>query len=281
MIARVGSVAPRVRAQPELVALAVAVIAWVALLAVHAAPTMIGGLAGGGSASALAGSAVAIAGRAAVVGLPEWALMSAAMMVPVAIPAARHVGRNSLRRRRHRAVATFLSAYLALWVLFGGVALFAAWWWHGSSWGAAMPAEITIAAAITAAAVWQLTPVRRRQLRGCRRSIPLPPHGVRADLACARFGARYGLSCIGSCWALMLVMATVAGAHLPWTVGLTAVMLAERRTPLLSHRPQIVTGVLVGLAILIVVLGGGDAAADELSWFCRLPAAAGATPGAQ
>jgi endonuclease G, mitochondrial len=58
----------------------------------------------------------------AFAGVPHWTLMAMAMMAPVALPAARHVGLNSIRRRHQRAIGLYLGVYVAVWAGFGAVA---------------------------------------------------------------------------------------------------------------------------------------------------------------
>src|SRR6476660_9697352 len=58
----------------------------------------------------------AMASRAAPAGMVgEWALMVAAMMLPLAAPMVRHVADRSFAFRRTRAALLFLCAYLAVW----------------------------------------------------------------------------------------------------------------------------------------------------------------------
>src|SRR5690348_9415588 len=57
-------------------------------------------------------------GRAAL----HWTLMCVAMAVPPNLPAVRHVYANSIRVRRQRASAVYLSAYLGVWLGLGVVA---------------------------------------------------------------------------------------------------------------------------------------------------------------
>jgi predicted metal-binding membrane protein len=83
---------------------------------------------------------------------------------------------------------------------------------------------------LAVAAAWQLTRTKRRALLACARPVPLPPHGPRADLACLRFGWLHACRCLGSCWAVMLVMIP-AGHDLAWMAAITAVVLAEQRHP--------------------------------------------------
>jgi predicted metal-binding membrane protein len=155
--------------------------------------------------------------------------MTVGMMVPVTLPAVRHVGLNSLRSRRWRAMTLYLAVYIGVWVVFGIVALI----------GERIAREITgldsrvlLAFALTMAAIWQLTRTKRRALFACRRTVPLPPVGRRADAGCARFALLQGWRCVVSCWALMLIMLMVGHAGLIWMVVLTALILVEELTRL-------------------------------------------------
>ena len=83
------------------------------------------------------------------------------------------------------------------------------------------------------AALWQVAPAKRRALLRCRRTSPLPPVGLRADLGSARFALLQGRRCLGSCWALMLVMAALGhggGLALAAMAAMTAFMLVEDMT---------------------------------------------------
>ncbi len=177
--------------------------------------------------------------------LAAWAVMSVAMMVPLVVPTVRHVALSSLWGRRHRAAAAFLGGYLAVWtaaglVIMGIVAALAA----------LAGATVARATAFGGAAVWQLTPFKRRFLRRCAYTSPLSPTGWRADRDCARFGGRIGLTCVATCWALMA--ATVASAHtLEMMLAVFAVQLHERY----RRRPSLQSGALAtaALGVLLVV----------------------------
>jgi predicted metal-binding membrane protein len=154
--------------------------------------------------------------------LGGWLLMTPAMMLPSALPTARHVAMNSRWRRRQRATAIFVGTYLAVWFLFGVVVVSVARWpplRPGAGW--------PLVAVLVLAAGWELTPAKRRWLRACHRTVPLPPNGWKADAACARFGLRYGQACVGACWALMLPMAIAGHAGLALMIVLTAIVAAE------------------------------------------------------
>jgi predicted metal-binding membrane protein len=185
-----------------------------------------------------------------------WIAMSAAMMGPAALPAARHVALNSLRRLRRQAVLTFFTGYVAVWMVFGVVALPAAAVVQGAT-----GADAALAGALALAALWQLLPYRRSYLRACRRTVPLRPRGWRATLSCLRFSVRYGVGCVGVCWPLMLVMAVLVHAGLAWMVALTvaaALARAPRRSYTLAAGFAVAAAATVLLAPLAV-----DAAAER------------------
>lgn len=194
------------------------------------------------------GSAPSHAGVSVAAGLPMWTLMSVATMLPAAIPAVRHVAVNSLRWRRRRAMVEFLAVYLGVWLAFGGVLL-------GLLSLSTMSRTATaLVVALALAAGWQLTPQKRRALRACHRSSALPPRGWRATVGVARFGLRNGGACVGSCWALMLVMAVASAGEAPWTLGLAGIVSAEKllakpaRTNRCAAAALALTAVALGLA---------------------------------
>jgi predicted metal-binding membrane protein len=155
-------------------------------------------------------------------------LMATAMMVPTAMPAVRHVGGKSLYWRRRRATVEFVAVYVALWTMFGAAVL--------GSLASLRPAgsPYALAAALALAAIWQLTPPKRRALRACHRSRPLPPRGWRASAGVADFALRYGGACLASCWAMMLAATLSGPGRLLWMPALAAAMAAEK----LAFKPR-------------------------------------------
>lgn len=161
-----------------------------------------------------------------------------AMMLPLTLPGVRHVARSS-PGRRHAAIAEFLAGYLAVWMLamlaLAAVVSAAA---SVAGWAAAG------AVAALAAAAWEVAPARARHQRRCERTVPLPPRGWRADADRARFGARAGVSCVGTCWALMA--ACVAVPHgLAVMAVLFAVQLSARYRR--DHSPALSAAVVLGV----------------------------------
>jgi predicted metal-binding membrane protein len=204
--------------RPEWPVAVLAGVAWL-LLAVLS----LQGDAGSGHASHAASATLSLAPWL----LMSWMLMSFAMMVPATLPAVRHVAFNSIDARRARAMTVFVAAYLAVWTLFGAMAftLIEA--------GRTLIAigDLTLIALVLAIATgWQLTRIKRRAIVACKRTVPLPPDGLRADRACARFGVLQAWRCIVACWPLMLLMAAMPHQLLPM-IALTVVVLIEERAP--------------------------------------------------
>lgn len=185
--------------------------------------------------------------HAVLSGLAMWLVMSAAMMLPAALPAVGHVATNSFRWRRGRAMTEFVVVYLAVWALFGTIVL-------GVLALLGLRAPIALTATLVLAAGWQLSSSKSRAIRDCHRSLPFAPSGWPAACGVARFGVHHGTACLRSCWALMLVMAVVPiGQALIWMPALTLLVSAEK----LAGRPRrIVKGgsALLGSAAFVTLL---------------------------
>lgn len=161
-------------------------------------------------------------------GVTIWAAMVVAMMLPTALPAVRHVARNTLRWRRRRAMTTFVAIYLAIWIAVGMVMLAAIGAFpilHGRH---------AFVVALTIAALWQLTGCKRRALRDCHRSSPLPPRGRGATLGVIRFAVLNASACVRSCWAMMLAMGVASSAMELWMALVATIVTIEK----LSARPR-------------------------------------------
>jgi predicted metal-binding membrane protein len=248
-VARARPARPPLRTRPAFVAEVVAGLAWGAMLALHSGPPH--EVAAGSFHAMLHGTPAAVARDAdsafgaVAAGMPGWMLMAAAMMVPAVWPVAWRVGTGSLRRRRHRAVAELLAAYLLVWAAVGAVTL--------AVLSVAVP---PLALVLAVAAAWQLTPWHRACAVACHRATPLPPTGRAAVRGTTRYGLRLGLACAGSCWALMAVMAVATTGHLAWTLALGGAVVAQR----VLVRPRR-TARLVGAGLGVAALVGGLVAA--------------------
>lgn len=149
----------------------------------------------------------------------HWGLMVVAMMLPGLVPSVRHAAFASPRRRRHRTTATFVAAYLALWMVVGLGVTFVV--------GLLRPGVMAAAAVLVAASAWQLTPVVRRALARCHRSVPLGVEGRPADVAALRFGWFHARACVLTCAPFMVAL-TFAGHPLWLTLGIATVTCLQK-----------------------------------------------------
>jgi predicted metal-binding membrane protein len=183
--------------------------------------------------------------------LVGWILMSTAMMLPTALPLV------ALLERTGGSPCALMGtlAFLLVWFSLGPVI------WLASStvagfWGP----ETTEAArlrgtALIIAGVYQLSPLVRRCLDACRHPFGFLARHWGATgkhlLDAATIGAAYGLSCVGCCAALMVVMMLVGCTDLAWMLTLGLVMAFQKHAPFGRHLvlPVGITLIAAGLAI--------------------------------
>ncbi len=176
-----------------------------------------------------------VAGGLALLGV--WQVMTAAMMLPGALPAV-------LRISQPAAQLVFIATYAVAWTCFALVAFAGDMGLHAlvHGWPAAAQHENLIPGAILGvAAVYEGTPWKRASLAACRR--PLKIHGI-----------TYARDCLASGWALMLIMFSAGVADVAWMVALTIAMLAEKTLPSGESLRYLVAGVL-GLLAAASLLG--------------------------
>ena len=173
------------------------------------------------SASSHLSPALISCGSAAV----DWALMLAAMMLPLLIAPVRHVRERSFARRRPRAIALFLAGYVAVWLVAGIFLLSAlALLNQIAAPGSSRPVMLVAVIAI----VWQFSPAKQRCLNRCHAHPELAAFGSAADIAALRFGAVHGVWCVGSCWALMPLPMLISRMPIAAMGVLTLLLFAER-----------------------------------------------------
>jgi predicted metal-binding membrane protein len=131
-----------------------------------------------------------------------WTAMMAAMMLPSALPVA--LGLDGV------APLAFAASYVAVWGL-AGVAAFAAY--RGIHAAAAV--------VVVAAAVYELTPLKRRCLACCR-------NGVRSDESGVTAGGRYGVHCLGCSAGLMLALVALGAMSVTWMLVVAALVFVEK-----------------------------------------------------
>jgi predicted metal-binding membrane protein len=168
-----------------------------------------------------------------------WVTMTAAMMLPSAVPAAGHVARLA----RRSPTVLFAGGYLAVWTVYGLGAyglyrllssLDTGWlaWGERGPWAAG--------AVIVAAGIYELTPLKRRSLRRCRRAAH-PERPLWSGLA-------HGLDCVGCSGGLMAVLFVLGAMSLFWMALVAVAIFAEKVLP---HGARLA----VPLAVVLVALG--------------------------
>jgi predicted metal-binding membrane protein len=155
-----------------------------------------------------------------------WVAMMAAMMLPGAAPAV-------LRRARGggvRAVPPFAGSYLAVWAL-AGVAVYAAYRPHGT---------LAAGAVVIAAAVYEVTPLKRHCRRRCREATGS--------------GFEFGLYCAGSSAGLMAMMVALGVMSGTWMAVTAALVLAQKLLPPRAAVDLPLALGIAGLGVLIVIM---------------------------
>jgi predicted metal-binding membrane protein len=156
--------------------------------------------------------------------LVGWQVMIAAMMLPASLPTIRLVTTAIGHRAR------FLLAFATVWTVFGLFAFGGDWVLHhivdATPWLAARPWLIE-GGVLGLAGAYQLSPFKRRSLAACRHPVALVAKSRPRDLGAIDLGVAHGFDCLGSSWALMLLMFAEGFANLWWMVALTGLMVYE------------------------------------------------------
>jgi predicted metal-binding membrane protein len=153
-----------------------------------------------------------------------WALMIAAMMLPVVAAPLRHVRDRSFARRRTRAMLLFILGYFAVWMAAGVVLQLVA-----LTALSVLPLPLPwLGVAFALAVAWQVSPAKQWCLNRCHRRPQLAAFGVAADRDAFNFGLTNGTSCAGACWTLMLPMLLAGGGQLFAMIAVTLFVFAER-----------------------------------------------------
>lgn len=163
--------------------------------------------------------------------LVAWQVMVVAMMWPASLPVIHALrGRASGLPRTRLAVAVFLGTSAIVWAGFGLVAFIGDIGLHHivdtTPWLGARPWLIE-SGVLAVAGAYQVTPLKRCYLAACRHPSARGGSQGRAGPIAVRFGLRHGLDCLGSSWALMLVMFAAGFASLWSMAALTLLMVYE------------------------------------------------------
>jgi predicted metal-binding membrane protein len=123
-------------------------------------------------------------------------------------------------------MALFIGVFLALWLAFGAIVVVLTRVLDQES---PVDGRILVGGSLAIAAAWQLSGYKRLALYLCHRTVPMPPLGLRADVACVRFAGLQASRCLLSCWALMLSLELGGFGLLPMALA-CLLLLAEEVT---------------------------------------------------
>ena len=228
-------------------------LAWAAALAAHVA-----GFADHLHHDAIVGNtgmsnAATLAGFAAL-----WTTMVAAMMLPSTVPLLRlFVAASARQKDPAQLVACLVAGYLAVWSLFGWMALgFDSGVHHAVDavpWLAERP-WLVGAATLAVAGAFQFSGLKDRCLTQCRHPAAyMLRHYRRGPRAAFSMGLGHGLYCLGCCWALMLVMFAAGVADLAWMAALGGLMTYEKVGRHGERVAAVAGAAAIGLAVLVAL----------------------------
>lgn len=185
--------------------------------------------------------------------LVAWQVMVVAMMLPASLPTIRVVeAAMVMLARPRRARAAFLGAFAVIWAVFGLLVFMGDFVLHHvvdtMPWLAARPWLIE-AGVLALAGGYQFLPAKGRALAVCRHPLASLP-----GQSGTRLGLRHGLDCLGSSWALMLVMFAAGFASL-WAMAALTVLMAYEATGRYGQRAATAAGIVLILAALSTLSG--------------------------
>jgi predicted metal-binding membrane protein len=168
-----------------------------------------------------------------------WAVMMAGMMLPSATPALLLFGAAARRRHGGRGASRHIYAltfgYLGAWALFSlaataGQRLLAVAWLVSPMM--TVTSGVAGGALLALAGLYQLTPFKRACLQACQSPLGfMMRHWRQGTGGAFRMGFAHGASCVGCCWALMLLLFVGGVMNLAVIAALTALVAFEKLGP--------------------------------------------------
>ena len=173
-----------------------------------------------------------------------WALMSAAMMAPTALPA--FATYEDLGHTTHTKFAPLVIGYTIVWLgysaIAAGVQIVLFQFGLMDAFGTSLSNGLSAILLIVAGA-YQFSPIKEACLSKCR--MPLTFFMQHFEEGPLRNGLRLGLICLGCCWALM-ALAFVGGVMNLAFLGLaTILMILEKMPDLGRYLTKPLGGILI------------------------------------
>jgi predicted metal-binding membrane protein len=193
-----------------------------------------------------------------------WSAMMVAMMVPSATPmivqCAKSMAEETSAARPLFGIGAFAAGYVFVWTLFSAAATIAQRVLSEAELLTPMmePAMPAVASGLLlAAGVYQLLPFKRRYLSSCRSVSACVTRPPKAVCDAFRMGTRHGLSCLGCCGVLMLLLFAGGVMNLLVIAALTLIVIIEKVAPFGMRSTRVSGGLLIGLGIWTIARGAG------------------------
>jgi len=171
-----------------------------------------------------------------------WAIMMIAMMLPSAVPTLLAFARICQQRKQavYYSSLAFILGYLSIWFLFSIALTLLQWQLHGLLWLSPMMDNNNRYLAIVIfvlAGAYQFLPLKNACLNYCQSPVGfLLNHWQNRAGGAFKMGSRHGLTCLGCCWAEMLIMFAVGVMSLTGMILVTLLIALEKFSPLGSRR---------------------------------------------
>jgi predicted metal-binding membrane protein len=192
-----------------------------------------------------------------------WAVMMAAMMLPSAVPMIKIFSKTCKKSYGCDTPYSYLFsfAYLLTWFLFSIVLTLLQWQLHGLQWLSGMMENrntLLAAAIFITAGVYQFTALKNACLTYCRTPLSFLLNSWRnGKLGAFHMGVVHGSTCLGCCWAQMLIMFAVGVMNITAMILITFFILLEKSLPENGYFISKAAGVLLcfwgGLLFLYVM----------------------------
>jgi predicted metal-binding membrane protein len=189
-----------------------------------------------------------------------WTLMIIAMMLPTASALFKRFDRVVRRRpERWLLVGAVATGFVVTWLMVGFF-----FWAAQSVVQAAVTSagllgnrpEVVGGGVLVAAGLYQFTPMKYRCLDACRSPQSFVYRywrGGDPGLDAFRIGVSYGVSCVGCCWMLMVVLFGLGLTSLIWMFGVATVMAIEKTASFGPRLVKPVGGLLLAFGIVSAV----------------------------
>jgi predicted metal-binding membrane protein len=194
----------------------------------------------------------------AVVFLTAWMLMTAAMMLPSAMPLLVSLDRIAQNLSSRHQIPIFAAlAYLGVWGLVG----IAVWIAGAVSGTYVLPranAQVVsglAGACLVLAGLYGLSPLASACLRACRRPFGFLARNWRgatkARMQAARIGAAYGVSCVGCCVPMLGIMFVVGMANIAIVIAMGVLMVIMKTSMVGPRVANLLSIALIGVGLAV------------------------------